>query len=148
MKKFQFRYESILKMRIDKEEDIKNTLAKLIKELKVMKEELNRVRDEEQRFLSQVDKRLEEGCTLDELRRYEQNKAWMKSEIENLLFYISAKEKEILAARKELVEATKQKKIMEKLKEQEMEDYQKELQAAEDKLTDQIVTYRGTMDNR
>lgn len=144
MKKFQFRYESILKLRIDKEDEVKNTLAQKIKELKLMEDELERLRQEEHAFLEQVDQRLAEGCTLEELRRYEQNKTWMKSESENLLFYISSKEKEIIQTRKELVEATKQKKIMEKLKEQEMESYQKDEQAAEDKLTDQIVTYRGT----
>lgn len=148
MKKFIFRYESVLKMRVEKEDDVKNKLAKQIKELKLMEDELERIKGEERMFLEQVSHQLEVGCTLEELRRYEQSKGWLKSEIENTLFYISAKEKEIIETRKELVEATKQKKIMEKLKEQALENYQKEVQVAEDKLTDQIVTYRGTSNQR
>jgi len=148
MKKFSFRYERILKMRIDKEDDVKNQLAKEIKELKLMEDELNRIIHEEVDFLDQVNKRLSEGCSLEELRRYENSKTWMKSEKENLLFYITTKEKEIINTRKELLEATKQKKIMEKLKENALELYQKDVQAAEDKLTDQIVTYQSSSDRR
>jgi len=148
MKKFSFRYERILKMRIDKEDDVKNQLAKEIKELKLMEDELNRIIHEEVDFLDQVNKRLAEGCSLEELRRYENSKTWMKSEKENLLFYITTKEKEIINTRKELLEATKQKKIMEKLKENALELYQKDVQAAEDKLTDQIVTYQSSSDRR
>ncbi len=58
-------------MRIDKEDDVKNQLAKEIKELKLMEDELDRIIHEESDFLDQVNKRLAEGCSLEELRRYE-----------------------------------------------------------------------------
>lgn len=148
MKRFVFKYESILKMRSEKEDDIKNALAKRITELKMLENELERIKNEERAFYLEVGHRLEEGCRLEELRRYEHNKNWLKSEIENVLFHISNKEKEILKIRKELVEATKQKKIMEKLKEQDYEEYKKEEQIAEDKLTDQIVTYNSRTEQR
>lgn len=148
MEKFIFRYASILKMREDEEDSAQNQLAKSITELTLLEKELKRIKEEEKEFNSKVEKRLENGCSLYELRGFENNKIWLKAEIENTISYIVDKEKEVLAKRHELIEATKQKKIMEKLKENDYEDYQKGIKVAEERMTDQIVTYQSTTNKR
>jgi len=82
-----------------------------------------------------------EGCTVQVLRNAEAERKWLLDAIENQELLMDLKQKEVLAARIKLGETSKKRKIMEKLKENEYIQFQKEAELVEELATDQIVTF-------
>ena len=61
---------------------------------------------------------------------------------------IVKKEHEISNIKSELLEVVKEKKIMEKLKEKKLDEYNVTLQKIEEKTIDQLVTYKNSLIHR
>lgn len=148
MSGFVFRYEQVLKLRTDQETSIKNELAKALKQLFDLEEALRLAIEEKKAFYRHVDTRMHEGVEASELQNLEQSKIYLKNAIQKKQYAINRKNKEILEIRAKLLEATKEKKKLEKLKEKELEAFKKEEQIADDKLNDQIVTFNSSLRRR
>jgi len=144
MKNFRFRYENILKLKEDAEDKVKHELAMINSKLVQLKNELDYFRHEEVSYLHSVDKLLSNGCSAFDLRNIENYKNFHRKRIKSQEMEVERTE-ELLALKKgELVEAIKEKKIMEKLKEREYNSYLENVKAAEEKVVDQIVSYKST----
>lgn len=141
MESFTFRYEKILKLRLDEEEQCRNALAIRLRELHELEIQLHHLQASLVAFNEAMAVQIAEGCTVQMLRTAESERKWLLEAIENQTFLIDLKQKDVKAARITLGEASKKRKIMEKLRENEYIQYQKEVELAEELATDQIVTF-------
>lgn len=141
MKKFKFRYEQLLNIRIHKVDDLKNTLGELNFKLNALEEKKAKQLGAQSAYLEEINKMLSEGCSSQELILLNQQKSYFNrilKEIENETREIQL---QIMQVRDQLNEALKEQKIMEKLKEKEKERYLEEIDAQEAKITEEIVNY-------
>lgn len=141
MESFTFRYEKILKLRTDEEEHCRNALALKLRDLHELMAQLDQLQSKLADFNETMAVRIAEGCTVHMLRTAEAERKWLLEAIENQAFLIDLKQKDIVTARGALGEASKKRKIMEKLKENEAVQFEKEVELAEELATDQIVTF-------
>ena len=139
-----FRYQKILEVRISAENDWKNKLGQINKLIIEKKEELELAKNGNKTFLESVNKSMKNGIRIAQLQSIEHNKEYLNNMIAEKNFQLRTLTAERVEIQKELVEANKQRKVMEKLKEKEKEDY-KALEVIEEaKIVDQIVTYNST----
>jgi len=100
--------------------------------------------NQQKTFLESIQVRLTGGLKTSELQMYEHSKAHMKNKLESMESQIVEVQLQIIQVKKELLEAVKQRKIMEKLKEKEYESYIEAVNAAENKVIEEIVNYRSS----
>lgn len=144
MKKFSFRYQRILEMHIETENDYKNKLGKVNKEIIDIEKKLEQYENKNIAFLLSVEESMKIGITALKLQSIESNKFFLVNSIENIKYEIKMLIQKRIEIQKQLIEANKQRKVMEKLKEKEYNNYL-ELEAIEEsKVIDQIVTYTSS----
>src|SRR5699024_2782373 len=85
-----------------------------------------------------------QNIKVDELLSYSCYMESLKQNIEKQHHIVGKFEKEMENARIELLEAAKDKQVLEKIKDKNFEDYKYELKREEDKLTDQFVSYSSS----
>lgn len=143
MKKFKFRYESVLKMRMDKEEDLKNELAKKIKERQELLDKLEKMKTRFLEYSNWIQEQLISESHEFDLRAINDGKKYYRNNINEYQYQIQKKEKEIEAVKAKLVEAMKERKVMDKLKEKEFQNYIEEINKQDTKLIEEIVNYKS-----
>jgi len=144
MKKFVFRFERILQVRIDKENEIRNTLGKVNKLILEKEEEFKKVHLQYEDFLKYLNNTMKQGVRAGDMQAVASNKSYLVDKMDHIKRELSVLVEERMRIQKDLIEANKQRKIMEKLKEKEIDKY-KALEAMEEaKTIDQIVTYQST----
>lgn len=148
MKGFEFRYEQVMKLRLEQEKNIKDELAKALKELHQLQVLLEQSKAEKAAFYNHLEALLKTGVGGAELQSFEGNKRYLRSAIHRIQRAIQAKNDEIIKIRERLLRATMEKKKLEKLKEKQLIAYKKEEQVAEEKLNDQIVTFNSSLRRR
>ncbi|MCL4536495.1 MAG: flagellar export protein FliJ [Nitrospirae bacterium] len=129
--------ESLLNIKRWKEDEAKNRFAILLKELSV---EEKRLYDLEEQYNS-VSKKLEcntdELVNIDEIRKLNEYLEHLLIRIHQQKKVIADKEKQVEESRRSLVEASKEKKIFEKLDEKQKSASKKELKRKEQIGTDE-----------
>ncbi|MDK2867439.1 MAG: flagellar protein FliJ [Clostridiales bacterium] len=143
MKKFKFRYESILTLRLNAEDDVKNELAaKIAKRQKLMDERdtmLRRRSDYDQHIQAMV----KAGCRAETLQAIKDGKDYYRRHLNRLDASIEAMDREVEETQERLVEAVKARKIMEKVKENEYTQFMDEFNRDEQKVIEEIVNYKN-----
>ena len=141
MKKFKFRYESVLKMRIDHEDRVKNELAKLIAEKQRLDDRLAELREGAQQYDQHIETLMTEGDTYHERFQINQGKRYYRDQIQAVLEQIQQVTHEIQKVQIKLVEAMKERKIMEKLKEKAFQEFVQAINDADFKLIEEVVNF-------
>lgn len=144
MKKFVFKYEKILQLRQDKENEIKNELGRVNQSIQAKEDEIDHVNGEFQSFLNQINDAVKGGVYARDMQSVSNGKKHLTNKIAHLTEELTMLTRERVEIQEALIEANKQRKVMEKLKEKEWDQY-KAYEALEDsKLVDQIVTYQSS----
>lgn len=128
--------ESLLNLKIWKEDEAKNRFAVLLKELATEERRLNELEDQ----YSSTGKKLEctdEMVNIDEIKRLNEYLEHLLIRIHHQKRIIAEKERQVEEARKALVEASKEKKIFEKLDERHKSALKKEHKRKEQIGTDE-----------
>lgn len=144
MKKFVFRYQKILEQREDEEEALKASYGAAKHRMHALMKAKADVISAQVSFFKDVEHRLESGVRSHELQQFEHSKLHFKDRIHGLDMKIAEAEIEVARLQNALVEAVKQRKIMEKLKEKAFEEYIDAVNAAENKVIEEIVNYRSS----
>lgn len=140
MKSYKFSMESILNLRENEEKDTMENLVKVQNELETQKSilrDLIMAEEEARKNKSKCD-------DIHQLRHQNLYKEKLEEEIQRqdeLIDTISLKFEE---ARLELIEAQKNRKVMEKLKEKDMEEYIADLRYIEQKELDEMAILKYT----
>jgi flagellar FliJ protein len=138
MKKFKFRLQRVLETKESEERQKKRELGEkqnlLAQEEAVLTQLLAQIDDHEQKQRHSIEVSSNAGDLLRQHRwQLELNKQ-KKQQLHN----INKCEKEVEKARLALVEATREKRVLEKLKEKQLEEYKKYLTAEEQKVLDDV----------
>ncbi|MBU5677415.1 flagellar export protein FliJ [Alkaliphilus sp. MSJ-5] len=143
MEKFIFRFDTILNTKEKIEEDRKNKLGISMKKLVTEQEHLQRLFQKKNDMVNQWQEKSSKIVKISELRSISNNLDIMQNIIDKQLNVVEQSELETENRRKQLLEASKQKKVFEKLKEKDYEEHKYNQLKKEDALTDEIVSYKA-----
>jgi flagellar FliJ protein len=141
MKKFSFRYESVLKMRLDQEDRIKNDLAKLISKRQDYVDALMSLMVSAENYDQHIQKVLMDGDAQNERQQFTQGKKYYRDQKNKLNAKIAAVDNDIRKTQAKLVEAMKERKVMDKLKEKAFQEFVDAVNEADAKLIEEVVNY-------
>lgn len=147
MKKFKFRYESVLKMRMDKEEEIKNNLAKLIAKKQHLLDDLEELNKGSIQYDAYITEVMSNGTSAGELSKFESGKKYYKEHRDRINSNIERVDEQIRLTQVALVEAVKERKIMDKLKEKAFMAFVEAINVADEKLIEEVVNFANNKKN-
>lgn len=136
MDKYKFKLQKLLEIREEKEEENKRLFKNEINALRVEKEKLTKITDDIKKY-SGIQK--DEDLIYQKIKRnYLTALEIGKKEGERL---VKIKEKEVEFRRLDLIESTKEKKTVEKLKEKDIERFVSEINRVEKNNNDEFALY-------
>ena len=139
---FNFKFQSILDLKIRLEDQKKSKYGEANEELKNQRDKLNVLLEErEYQYNLMIDKE-KDGITPKELIVYNNYMDRLKKSIEIQNVVVEKAKKAVEKARLELVEAAKQRKMFETLKEKQLEEYWEAYYKKEQAQLDEIVSYK------
>ena len=142
MKKFNFKLESVLKLRSHKVDLAKSELGKIIAQKNLKKEE---IKQREQEISDHESN--DSNSSLSYLQNRFYRISQLHSEIENIKLEIDNIKEIEEVKRKQLNEVLKDEKIMEKLKEKELESYNDKLKKEENEFIEEIASRKYMIKN-
>ena len=140
MKRFKFRLVSLLKLRQQAEDEKKRVVGELLSEIHAQQREaleMDGRLQEEGELLKQ--QHLQGVIDLDWVGHYRRYVTHVQEAINQRISNVIKVQGKLSQARSELAEASKQKKILEKLKEKKQQRYQKQLQRQDVRDSDEIA---------
>ncbi len=143
MKKFVFKYESILKKYQSDEEKITNELHKAQRKFYQLSKQKKQCMDDEIAFKRNFYMSLSGGISAADYRLYENGQNHYRQVRDRLEQKISEVQIEIVGLKKRVLEAMKKRKMMEKLKEKELEIFLENIKISENKIIEEIVNYQS-----
>lgn len=144
MKKFRFKYENILKMRLDVENDIKNKLKKLNNDLHLLEQNKIDVTHAYNNYKVDIEQSMKVGIKGYEIQNINHFQTYYRNLLESIELEIRYMEKCIDEVKLELMEAIKERKIMEKIKEKEFKAFLDAINVMEAKATDEVVNFQNS----
>lgn len=120
---FKYKYEKILSLRREEEENKKQKLAAKIADLGRIKQKLEEIIQKKEGYELSQGEKLKSGTSAEEVWRYASGKKWFKEEVEHIEEMRRFAERAVSQARMELTLATKEVKKFEKLKEKALNEY-------------------------
>ncbi len=137
---YQFSLEPVLQHRITVEEKLQKELADIQYQQMQMREQEQCMEERRQRLFEDMRRKQMEGLTVSESLTYSDFCSVMNVEIELLKIQLRQLDKKVHDKRKELLEAVKNRKILDKLKERQTLVYQTMLQKQEQDFIDEMAT--------
>lgn len=140
MAKFIFKLQSVLNLRKQKEDNIKNELGIAIQRLEQEKRRLSELENTLDATVREFNEKTRK-TTVHELIEYNEYLSLLNSRIKSQKDNINNAAQYVDKVREELVKAVKDRKILEKLKERHYEEFLLEQKKLEQKTNDEIVSY-------
>lgn len=142
MKKFRYRMENILQIKLKLEEQAKNVYSTARLRLTREEEKLENLELQKRSYEDQLRELRSSKLNLLEIRRCEEAIDIMKLKIEQQIQVVKEAEKRLELARIKLQNAMAERKTQEKLKEKAFEDYMLEYEVEEQKVADELNSFR------
>lgn len=142
MGKFVFRFDTILGVKEKIEDDKKNKLGISIQRLVAEQNKLDKLCYKKDDLVHNLEEKMQNTIKVKELRNLSYSLDMMQNIINKQEEVVEQSELETENKRRDLVEASKQKKIFEKLKEKDYGKHKYNQLRREYALTDEIVCYK------
>lgn len=139
---FSFKFQSILDLKQRIEDQKKSKYGEANEELKNQKDKLNVLIEERDYQFDLMREKGKEGVTPKELIVYNNYMDRLKRSIEIQTVVVEKAKVAVEKARQELVEASKQRKMFETLKEKKLEEYWEDYYKKEQAQLDEVVSYK------
>ena len=147
-KKFRFKFQTVLNLRT-KEEDIKKKdVGFATKKHQKETDTLLAMRKKEEKMIVKWRDETQKRLKIADLRRFADEFEYIKMRIDDQNIEVKKSEKRVEQEIKLLIEAKKQRKIFEKLKEKYYDDFKYNCSKDEEMLVDQIVTFKTASNSR
>ena len=140
MAQFSFRLQSVLKVKIQQEDNLKNELGKAIRKLESEKLKLARLKTALDDLVAEFNEKTKK-TTVHKLIEYNEYLSLLTSKIKFQKENVNCAALNVDKIREELVKAVKERKILDKFKEKKLEEYLLEQKKLEQKTNDEIVSY-------
>ncbi len=142
MAKFVFRLQTILGLKQKLEDQKKLEFGKAVKKLEIEKQHKIELENEKDDCIIGLRNKINTVVAPVEIKQYENYIDFMKKKISEQAIVISIEEKYVEKKRLELIESIKERKMLETLREKDYENYLKEEQQREQKVVDEIVSFK------
>lgn len=139
MKKFEFSLKSLLRIKYSLERQAKQKMAQAVVKRDKCQEEIV-----EMERLKELARKNNKSLTAYEFLMFSRYYTELEKTRKNKLLELEEIEKEIEEIRKELVSIMEERKVLEKLREKQYEEYLLELGKEQEKLVDDMMTYKIT----
>ena len=142
MARFRFKLQNILNMKEKLEEQAKNEYSQANMRLREAEEEEERLKTRQADAEAELAKLLSETLDVMKIKQGEDAVEILKVYVRQQHLVVIQCTREVEIAREKLNEAMKERKTFEKLREHAFEDFLKEVNLAEQKEVDELVSYR------
>ncbi|WP_168198283.1 flagellar export protein FliJ [Crassaminicella thermophila] len=147
MRRFRFRYQNLLEVKEKYEDIIKRKLNEAQIKFEEAKKQLDILEDNKKKYQESINLNVKKGVDIGYLRMHDLFLMNLKREIRKQIEVIEVCKDEVNKCRMELMKASKEKRIFEKLKEKERENFHYIEKKEEDSLIDQLVTFKNYKSN-
>lgn len=142
MAKFKFKLQSFLGVKEKIEDQKKNEYGKALNILKQEEDKKNMLLKQHLDTLNEMRNKIATGINPMQLQQYNNFISYILDEIDRQEIVIEKARNMAEKKRQELVEAMKNRKMLETLKEHKYEEYMKEEKKADQKIIDEIVSFK------
>ncbi len=139
---YKYKLQNILNLKENIEKDKKNQFGAAMQRLETEKERLTEFEKELSDYKERFADETSAGIPVNQLKLLMDYVEYYKRSISNQKVKIKMAEDYVEECRLELIEASKDKKMLEKLKSVDFQNYQYGEQKKEDKLVDDLVTFK------
>lgn len=143
MARFNFKLQALLKVKTQIEDNLKNELGKAIRRLEEEKAKLRRLEFERSRYIFEFNEKSRK-TTVNSLIKFNSYISLLASKILYQKENINLAEQNVDKVREELIKIVKEREILDKLKEKKYEAYLFEQLKDEQRLNDELISYRQT----
>jgi flagellar FliJ protein len=141
MANFIFRLQPVLNVKIQMEDSLKNELGKATQRLEAEARLLQRLETARDMHTSQMNEKSEKGSNIKELRDYSSYIFYIDSQISIQKDNVNSARENVDKHREMLIKAVQEKEMLQKLRDRQLEIWQKEQLRLEQGITDEIVSY-------
>ncbi|HHW30450.1 MAG TPA: flagellar export protein FliJ [Clostridiaceae bacterium] len=145
MSKFQFNLQSLYNIKILMEDLAKNKLSKALKELNKQEMLLDQYLCDRSSCITELSAKCKDGVPSFVLKSYNLYLTQLNEKITKQKEVIKLAKKNVDTVREELIKATQEKEMFEKLKERKYAAYLYEISKKEQRITDELVSYRKSL---
>jgi len=142
MAKFKFKLQGLLNIKQKIEDQKRQEYGLAVAGLELEKQKKQDLLDKREESIVEFRKRINEIVNSQSHSSYNNYIEFLKGEVLRQEKVILEAEKKVEKKRQELVEAMKERKTMEKLSERQYEEFLLEQKLAEQRIVDEIVSYR------
>lgn len=142
MPKFSFKLQSILKIKKQMEDSIKNDLGKALKKLEDEKLALNNLLEKEEACINTLCEKSGKLISIKDLKDYNDYISYLGDVITIQKENVNLAEYNVDKVRDELLVVVKERKMLEKLKGKKLDEYKVQLLIDEQKMNDEIVSFK------
>lgn len=143
MKKFKFKLEKVLKIRENRQEEMQILLAKAQDKRDAAVLELQQVRNHRDNISAKLEYFKEHPMGIEDLLIYQGYLDTLDVKVSHHLIKIQKLEEEVIKAREMLLQASKEKKMLESVRTKQKSRFNYELMRAENDFFDEIGTIRS-----
>ncbi len=142
MAKFVYKFETILNLKVQMEDSLKNELGKAYKKLEHEKNKLLALENKRKDLISDFNQKSSTGVSAGKLREYGSYIALVKDRIVYQKDNVNYSQSVVDKCKGRLIKAVQEKEMFEKLKDKQYKGYVKEQFKKDQKLVDEIVSYK------
>lgn len=142
MAKFVFKFQPILDLKIQMEDSLKNELGKAIHKLEHEKDVLKSIESEREEAINQFNEKSSRGIVVEKLKEYNNYISFLMVRINQQKENVKDAQKNVDKYREQLIKAVQEREMLDKLKEKKLQEYMKEQHQLEQKLIDEVVSYK------
>lgn len=141
MSRFNFRFQPVLSLKKQMEDNQKNELGKAVRKLEDQKEVLTRIELNQQECLNEMKDQASESINVKTLCEYNIFLGLLRKNLQNQRENVKAAEETVNYRRAELVQAVKERETLDKLREKHLALHHRYQLMQEQKLNDEIAGY-------
>ncbi len=142
MPKFTFKLQALLNVKLQMEDNLKNEMGKAVMKLESEKDILKQINAEIEHYIEEFNLQSGRGTTVVRLREFNDYISLLRERYEVQKENVNIAQDNVDKIREELIKAVQEREILEKLKERKYKEYLDEINKQEQKLIDEIVSYK------
>lgn len=139
---FKYQFETILNLKTRMEDMKKGELKLALDRLEKEKEKLIELNKDKEIQYEVVKEKQKNKFTAEDLKLFNNYIDALNKKINYQETMVAKEEKKVNKVREELIKASKEKRMFEKLKEKKLEEYMQEYYAGEQQVVDNIVSFK------
>jgi len=139
--KFVFRLQSLLNLKTQLEQSLKNELGRAIQEMERQKRILNGLIEQREVYIFNINQMYEKGISISKLREYGNYISHLNDRVKLQQDNVIQAKNNVDKYREKLIKAMQEKKMLDKLREKKYEEYLKDQLKEEQKHNDEIISF-------